>query len=214
MVEKQRGHVKQMFSIAATTDVNARDQKENCALIWAAQGGHKEIVQMILAVPDICVNLPNYYGGCLLMCAVFQGHKEIVQMLTAAQDINVNVQTQDGSCALTLAVEEGFFAAHGVNVNVLTQDGDCVLTYAIVKGHWEIAQMLLAAPDISVNTQDEDEDELARIYSCFHEQSIALTLAAFNELGHTERVEALTAACDRQIREIRWNRRKHFAMFL
>ena len=70
------------------------------ALMRAAQKGQKETVQLLLAVPDIDVNMQGIAGCCALTLAAHKGHKETVQLLLAVQEIDVNVQDIAGQCAL------------------------------------------------------------------------------------------------------------------
>ena len=52
-------------------------------LFIAAQNGHKEIVQLLLAVPGININAAKDNGCTPLYIAAEKGHKEIVQLLLA-----------------------------------------------------------------------------------------------------------------------------------
>ena len=67
-------------------------------IILAAEEGHTETVQLILAVPDINVNMQDIAGQCALIVAAEEGHKETVQLLLAVPEIDVNVQSNSGWC--------------------------------------------------------------------------------------------------------------------
>ena len=54
-------------------------------LINAAGYGLKETVLMLLAVPDINVNIQDQVGCCALILAALQDRKETVQLLLAVR---------------------------------------------------------------------------------------------------------------------------------
>jgi ankyrin repeat protein len=87
---------------ANINDKNVRDTIDQTPLIVAAQGGCKEIVEMLLEA-GANIEHRNDQGETALISAAQEGHKEIVQMLLDA-GANVNQENADGETALDLAV--------------------------------------------------------------------------------------------------------------
>ena len=90
--------------------VNRQDHHGRSALMWAQLAFNGStmlladattITQMLLAVPDINVNLQDQNGNCALTLAAQKGHKETVQLLLAVPEID----DQNLSRALELAVK-------------------------------------------------------------------------------------------------------------
>ena len=73
--------------------------------MWAASGGHAEIVTALLAVPRLRlnVNATDRDGWTALMCAANEGQTETVRALLAAPVLDVNASDGDGRTALALA---------------------------------------------------------------------------------------------------------------
>ena len=88
---------------ANINDKEVRDTIDQIPLIVAADGGCKDIVEMLLeAGADI--EHRNDQGETALIAAAQNGHKEIVQMLLDA-GANVNQENADGETALDLTIK-------------------------------------------------------------------------------------------------------------
>ena len=97
--------------------VNARDNEGETALMLASGGGHREVVELLLA-KEAEVNAKGTGGETALMGASFNGHREIVELLLAK----------------------------GAEVNAkMKEDGENALMLASNKGHREVVELLLAA---------------------------------------------------------------------
>jgi ankyrin repeat protein len=88
---------------ANINDKEIRDTIDQTPLIVAAQGGCKEIVEMLLEA-GANIEHRNDQGETALISAAQEGHKEIVQMLLDAGS-NVNQENADGETALDLAIK-------------------------------------------------------------------------------------------------------------
>ena len=71
---------------AAIPDINGRT-----SLIWAAEGGHAEIVEMLLRRPDAGCNISSNSGRTALSVAARHGHCEVVKLLLEQKDIDPNI---------------------------------------------------------------------------------------------------------------------------
>ncbi len=79
-------------------DVHVRDEKGNTALMFAAEGGHKEIVQLLLDA-NAAVNVTNSYGSTPLFKAVREGHVDAARLLLQ-RGANINVVDTYGKTPL------------------------------------------------------------------------------------------------------------------
>ena len=103
----------------------------------ASQNGHKEIVQLLLAVPGININSAMNHGATPLFIASQNGHKEIVLLLLAVAGINVNAATNNGATPLYIAAERG----HKEIVQLLVElGGDTSLISYGGKSVWDYAK--------------------------------------------------------------------------
>ena len=88
---------------ANINDKEIRDTIDQTPLIVAAQGGCKEIVEILLQA-GANIEHRNDQGETALISAAQEGHKEIVQILLEV-GANVNQENADGETALELAIK-------------------------------------------------------------------------------------------------------------
>ncbi len=84
------------WSNVILTDNNAIDNDGRTALMLAVRNGHKEIVQVLLAIPEIDVNVADKYGDTALIMAAKGGQTEIVKILLAIPGIEWTVHSALG----------------------------------------------------------------------------------------------------------------------
>lgn len=94
--------------LRAGADVNSRVYDQT-ALQAAAEGGHLEIVERLLAAKsDVNTPAADQSGGTALQVAAEGGHLEIVERLLAARaDVDAPAANYDGRTALQAAAEGG-----------------------------------------------------------------------------------------------------------
>jgi len=151
-------------------DINAKIRYTNnpniaeyIVLIWAAEKGYKDIVNLLLKQPGININIKDSQGFTALMCAAEQGHNKVIELLLEHPNINVNIQNNKGATALMLAI----FNKHKevviqllnhstIDINIKTRNGFTALTYAnLNQGYEDIVELLLhpKPPKTNVNKQ-------------------------------------------------------------
>jgi ankyrin repeat protein len=62
----------------------------------AAQYGHNDLVNLLLARDDINADSKDMYGQIPLLFAALNGCTEVVELLLARQDVNVNSKGRQG----------------------------------------------------------------------------------------------------------------------
>jgi ankyrin repeat protein len=91
--------------LAAGTDVNAWDDSGWTPLIHAAEGGHKEIVELLIASgADLNAHI-HLAGSTPLHYAALFGQKEIAELLIA-KGADVNAKDDNGGTPLDFANDE------------------------------------------------------------------------------------------------------------
>jgi ankyrin repeat protein len=114
----------------------------------AAQYGHKDIVELLLAnKADVEAKADG--GWTPLLNAVLGGHKEIVELLVAHK-ADVNVMDDVGRAPLHVAAENGhaeiaaLLLTHKAEINAVNNVGMMPLHVAASGGHKEMVELLLA----------------------------------------------------------------------
>jgi len=156
-------------------DVNAKlGSYGKTVLHYACQYGWTRVVELLLARPDIQVNIQDEDGNTPLMYTCqSESNGDITKLLLEYPGINVNQQNFRGFTALYLAIEyekdeqqEYLLNYPGINVNVQTT---FTLRTALHKACFlekeGLVQKLLSFPEINVNLQDDD-GRTALMHSC------------------------------------------------
>ncbi len=166
--------------LAAGANVNSVAEDGTTALMLAVKYGHPEMVQILLATPEINVNAADNEGYTALILAADKGHTETVQILLAAGSKDqkaLNFQLIEAAKNGHMETVKALIDKGADVANAADEDGLTVLVVAAQKGHTDIVRMLLATPGINI-------DATNNIHG-----STALMFAAQN--GHTETVQAL-----------------------
>ncbi|XP_064395533.1 ankyrin repeat and protein kinase domain-containing protein 1-like isoform X4 [Halichondria panicea] len=136
-------------------DPNQADK--DCALCWASDNGHDEIVRVLLAA-KATVNTQIKSGATPLWAASFEGHQKSMELLIDA-GANVDVPNEDGSTALIVAAQNGhvraveLLIAAKAKVNIQAKNGWTALHMASKNGHCGVVRMLLEAKaDVKIKT--------------------------------------------------------------
>jgi ankyrin repeat protein len=135
-----------------------RDKSGWTPLHWAAQNGHKDVVESLLA-NNAEVNARNSNGDTPLHDAVLKSHKQVAELLLN-NGAEVNAKNQDGIMPLYMAARSGnkyvtkLLLTHGADVNAKDNNGRAPLHIAAHKGHKHVAELLLAHK-AEVNVRDK-----------------------------------------------------------
>jgi hypothetical protein len=136
-----------MLSSSAISD-SAMQKLGPPALAYAAHGGDKEIVDVLLA-KGVDVNSRNEFGSTVLYTASLRGHEKVVGLLLA-KGADVNAERADSSTALHAASSRGnsetvkVLLARGADVSVRGGYFDTALQAASSSGNEETVKVLLA----------------------------------------------------------------------
>lgn len=133
------------------TNPNVSYSNGNTPLIIAVQENHTRVVHMLLARPDIMVNLRGLDGYTALIRACYE-RSDLVRVFLARDDIDVNLATYYGSTALTYAIRNGNFSAvqelvrdNRTNIDYQSKHGKNALFESVSYKRKDIVDLLLAA---------------------------------------------------------------------
>lgn len=150
----ERGHsgaVKELLGLV-TISINRAGMDDTTPLMWAAARGHERVVCLLLARPEIDVNAADSCGRTALDWASVQGHLGTAKHILSHPDIVTNVG-----------------AGRWKNTP---------LHHASRQGQNDIVALLLARPEVDVNTQNRDrETPLSQASGGGYEGTVKLLLA-------------------------------------
>lgn len=136
------------YLLAKGANVNLQDKDGYTAMHYAALNGNREIVQLLLAIPDINVNLLDYQQRTPLHRAVEQCFTDIAHELIVKAKADVNIQNNHGWTALHYAsynqrkVICDLLLNHGAKSSLKDRDGKQALFWGY--GHWSKGDNLFA----------------------------------------------------------------------
>jgi ankyrin repeat protein len=202
--------------LAGGADVNEQDGGGYTALMLAANGGHGDVVDELLAASGISVNLQNAGGFTALDFANDGDFAEIREsLLTAgarcanrcrAADIRVdgsavaNAEFYEAARGGDLVVVLGMLARSGIDINARDDAGNTALMMAALNNRIATVERLLTVAGISVNVQNRDGDTALMMAASGGYDGVAdvlLTVAALSvNVQNNEGNTALMFAAD------------------
>ena len=130
---------------------HAVDKHGTSALMWAAGGGHVEVVKWLLEAQGVAVDKSNKDGRTALMWACKNGHFAVVRYLLEIGGADVTLRMKDDSTAFDWAVLGGdeptmeMLAAHpDVDIHALNKFGCASVQWAAAAGNVSSCKWLYA----------------------------------------------------------------------
>jgi ankyrin repeat protein len=124
-------------------------------LVTACRWARVQVVQALLAVPDININKASAKGATPFSAACGNGRGDVVRLLLARKDIQLNQINLHA--ALSAACSHGsadvvqlLLAIKDIQVNA-DEDGWTALIRACMEGHVDVVRLLLARKEIQIN---------------------------------------------------------------
>merc|ERR1712130_5418 len=153
-------------AIALGVDVNTKDTGGRTGLIWAISNEHENVVDILLAYPNIDINGKDNSGGFPLLFAADWGLTLVVTKLGRMPALRgFNDQGSSGKTPLSLATYYGHLSTvrellklPGINVNAADKDGRTPLHWAAEKGNFDVMAALTAVPGINLALKNEYGD--------------------------------------------------------
>ena len=141
------GDVSEMKNLLARNGpVNARDKDNRTPLHWAANKGHKAVVELLIA-NGADVNAREKAGKTSLHAAAIGGHRDVTDLLIT-HGADVNAKDQENMTPLHNAAYKGHKAvaelliANGADVNAKNKKGDTPLRVAVERSHGDLVKLL------------------------------------------------------------------------
>lgn len=133
--------------LEAGADANAVHSNGSAAILFAAQGGHTEIVELLVSNGANLTATSRSQGTTALIFAAINGHITTVKTLISL-GLNVNAVDNNGASALMITasanhitIAEALINA-GANIHLWDCYGWTALAYAEAKNHSEVIQLL------------------------------------------------------------------------
>jgi len=142
----------------------AKDEMGMTAIQNAAEGRHKQVVQLLSESEDFSVNSKIDEHKGLLSWAAELGYDETVEVMMLKSNIEINSEDEEGQTALSYAAQNGHekivqvLLARGAKAGSQDADGKTALHKAADRGHLEVIELLLEeradidAKDLEGNT--------------------------------------------------------------
>lgn len=140
-------------------NINFTDQSGKTALMVAAKAGNNNLLKKLLA-NGAEADIKNNNGGSAIMFACIKGDLKTVQSLLV-QDVDVNARGANGWGALMIASAKGHVEVveqlleRKADVNTVDVYDWTPLHRASYENRELVVELLLAAPEIEINAQDD-----------------------------------------------------------
>jgi ankyrin repeat protein len=136
----------------------------HAVLSWAAEHGHKMIVEFLLSKHDIDADVIDLKGQTPLWLAVKNKQEAIVKLLLATSKVNVNTQDWNARTPIWTALENGdtaivelLFSTNKANINMKDHSGRTLLGTALGNGYTATAMMELTLGTGAIDIGEGDE---------------------------------------------------------
>ena len=136
----------------------------NYPIHYAIRNGNKEIIRILVNLPNLDINVKNKIGEFPLMMAVKNKDFELVQFLCKSNPtINVNQFDNSNCTSLLYALQQNIFdiayfllSRSDINVNIPNNDKETALLISIEKNLMDIFMQVIYNPSIDPYYQDEN----------------------------------------------------------
>uniref|UniRef100_A0A8C6KYZ2 E3 ubiquitin-protein ligase MIB2 n=1 Tax=Nothobranchius furzeri TaxID=105023 RepID=A0A8C6KYZ2_NOTFU len=163
----------------------------------------RNIIEILVAVPNIDFTQQNHRGFNLLHHAALKGNKLATEKILARARQLVDVKKEDGFSALHLAslnnhrdVAEVLVKEGRCDINICNNRNQTPLQLAVTQGHTDLVQ-LLVDEGADVNMEDEDGDTAMHVQHCLSKNALeeGFRLNSSGLLGNTELNIGTAIAC-------------------
>ena len=144
-------------------DANQGDSAGITPLAWAAWGGQREAVELLLRQGAVSPDKPDNEGRTPLLLAAIGGHELVVKQLLDREDVNPDRPDNEGGTPLSWAASEGhglvvkqLLGQEDVNPDKPDNGGRTSLSWAAGEGHELVVRQLLDREDVNPDKPDSE----------------------------------------------------------
>ncbi|KAL9117500.1 MAG: hypothetical protein Q9187_005963 [Circinaria calcarea] len=159
--------------------LNKIDNRKKTALIWAAEGGHEAIIQLLLE-KGADVDAKDENGHTALHEAAFKGNKAVIRLLLE-KGADIKVKDKDKWTAMHAAALSGHEAIiqllleKGADIDAKDEDGQTVLYQAASSGHEAVIRLLLEK-GADIEAKDKDKWTALHMAASFEHEAVVRLL--------------------------------------
>jgi ankyrin repeat protein len=163
MLQKEASSPQNDISAQLEYGGNFTARKGQTPLSWAAEHGHKAVVELLLDMDkvDVGAEKEDRTGRTPLSWAAGNGHETVVKLLLDAGKADVNASDKNRRTPLSWAADRGhetvvklLLARDGVDINAKDYDLRTPLSWAAASGREAMVRLLLARDEVDVNSKD------------------------------------------------------------
>ncbi|SPO02849.1 uncharacterized protein DNG_05526 [Cephalotrichum gorgonifer] len=142
--------------------VNSRDSDGRTPLSWAVEGGHEDVVKLLLETGKVDINAKDRRGETPLSRAVSHGNMAIIELLLKTGLADLNAKNREGQTPLTKAVThlneaifELLFNTGEADIKLRTRDHNTLLSLATTRGAEAAVKLLLDTSKATIDSRDK-----------------------------------------------------------
>ncbi|KAI9684320.1 MAG: hypothetical protein M1822_005793 [Bathelium mastoideum] len=145
-------------------NIDSKDSYGLTPLSWAATGGHKAVILLLLATGKTEIETRDNNGWTPLFLAANNGHAAVVELLLATGKVDLGAKdVQDGGTLLSQAAWAGhetvvrlLFATGKFDIDAKNRKGRTPLWLAANNGYEAVVRLLLIIGKVNVDVKDSD----------------------------------------------------------
>ncbi|KAG2176715.1 hypothetical protein INT44_007379 [Umbelopsis vinacea] len=172
---------KEVSAFLLSKDADINSERQSKVLIYAAKGGHEEVVELLLNA-GCAIDIQDIFERTALHYAAKGGHEKVVALLLR-KGAAVDARTEVGETALHFASENGHLEVFslllngGANVHTIAGGSGTSLHCAAKNGHQDIVAQLLNAGALIESKYDFGQTALLFAAYFGHQGVVSLLLS-------------------------------------
>ncbi|XP_046560101.1 ankyrin repeat, SAM and basic leucine zipper domain-containing protein 1-like isoform X11 [Haliotis rubra] len=149
-------------------DVNCRSVDGMTPVMWAALGGHRDVVELLVS-RGADVSLVDDNGDNILHCACMVGDRKTVEFVLSLDVVDINSRGWRSNTPVMEAAEGGhrdvveLLVSRGADVSLVDDDGNNILHCACMVGDRKTVEFVLSQDGVDINVRNNDGETAADV---------------------------------------------------
>ncbi|XP_046562349.1 ankyrin repeat domain-containing protein 50-like [Haliotis rubra] len=184
-------------------DVNCQEWIGRTPAMWAASGGHREVVELLVSNGAI-VSLVDRFSINILHAACLGGDVEVVKYVISQNMLDINGKVRCGRTAVMLAAENRhkdvveLLVDKEANMSLVDKTGDNILHCACRGGSVEVVKYILSKKTVDIDGRGSKKmTPIMVARHCGHKDVVELLVSktADGSLRYYNHITMLHSAC-------------------